>query len=133
MQEEVPWEATGDEEEWMEKKTERNPQGRAFKIHPVEKTYSEEAQEALYNMEQFFQKESVRATGEKTEGRGGKKKEDCLSKYQAWYQEVKELKANLTTEEEIPEEPETGMDPRTGGLWRLYGKPVSPAPIRGMV
>lgn len=103
VQEEVQWEATGDEEEWMEEKSEE-PSGQSLKIHPVEKTYSEEAQEALYDMEQFFQKESVRATGEKTEGSGGKKKEDCLSKYQAWYEEFKELKANLTTEKEIPEE-----------------------------
>ena len=72
VQEEVQWEATGDEEEWMEEKSEE-PSGQSLKIHPVEKTYSEEAQEALYDMEQFFQKESVRATGEKTEGSGGQK------------------------------------------------------------
>ena len=84
-------------------------------------------------MEQFFQKESVRATGEKTEGSGGKKKEDCLSKYQAWYEEFKELKANLTTEKEIPEEQKQELVPGTGHSRRVYGKPVSPAPIRGMV
>ncbi|MBS5327411.1 MAG: SEL1-like repeat protein [Lachnospiraceae bacterium] len=103
VQEEVQWEATGDEEEWIEERSEESS-WQSLKIHPVEKTYSEEAQEALYDMEQFFQKESVGAIGEKTERSGGKKKEDCLSKYQAWYEEFKELKANLTTEKEIPEE-----------------------------
>lgn len=103
VQEEVQWEATEDEEEWMAEKSEE-PSGQSLKIHPVEKTYSEEAQEALYDMEQFFQKESAETMGEKIEGSGGKKKEDCLSKYQAWYEEFKELKANLTTEKEIPEE-----------------------------
>lgn len=103
VQEEVQWGATGYEEEWMEEMSEESS-GQSLKIHPVEKTYSEEAQEALYDMEQFFQKESVGAIGEKTERSVGKKKEDCLSKYQAWYEEFKELKANLTTEKEIPEE-----------------------------
>ena len=54
----------GSEEEWMEEKSEERS-GQSLKIHPVEKTYSEEAQEALYDMEQFFQKESVGAMEKK--------------------------------------------------------------------
>ena len=88
------------EVEWIED-TQEEKLGQSLKIQPIEKTYSEEAQEALYDMEQFLQTESQGGIEGEPQSNGDEKKGDCLSEYQVWYEEFKEIRDNLATEKGI--------------------------------